>query len=132
MRLPDGRTPELLQMRHRCQVLDEILEDAPRMGEKPLRLNLIAVWREATVFADAQRAALELTEHASQCRAIYSAFAARGIPCYCRKHSMRGPSGNCSWARGCPHLKDGGTVEIAELVNNDDPFDQWLAEQYGR
>lgn len=35
-------------------------------------------------------------------------------------------------ARGCPHLKDGGAVEIAELVNNDDLFDQWLAEQYGR
>ena len=35
-------------------------------------------------------------------------------------------------ARGCPHLQDGGAVEIAELVNNDDPFDQWLAEQYGR
>ena len=30
------------------------LEDAARMGEKPLRLNLIAVWREATVFTDAQ------------------------------------------------------------------------------
>jgi len=33
-------------------------------------------------------------------------------------------------ARGCPHLRDGGAVEIAELVNNDDPFDQWLADQY--
>jgi hypothetical protein len=35
-------------------------------------------------------------------------------------------------ARGCPHLQEGGAVEIAELVNTDDPFDQWLAEQYGR
>jgi YCII-related domain len=32
-------------------------------------------------------------------------------------------------ARGCPHLQDGGAVEVAELVNNDDPFDQWLAAQ---
>ena|SRR5690349_16147228 len=33
-------------------------------------------------------------------------------------------------ARGCPHLREGGTVEIAELVNSDDPFDQWLAAHY--
>jgi hypothetical protein len=33
-------------------------------------------------------------------------------------------------ARGCPHLREGGAVEIAELVNNDDPFDQWLADHY--
>jgi hypothetical protein len=33
-------------------------------------------------------------------------------------------------ARGCPYLRDGGAVEFAELVNNDDPFDQWLADHY--
>ena len=32
-------------------------------------------------------------------------------------------------ARGCPHLQDGGAVEVAELVNNDDTFDRWLAQQ---
>jgi len=29
-------------------------------------------------------------------------------------------------ARGCPILRHGGTVEIAELASNDDRFDQWL------
>jgi uncharacterized protein YndB with AHSA1/START domain len=29
-------------------------------------------------------------------------------------------------AQGCPILQHGGTVEIAELANHDDRFDQWL------
>ena len=37
-------------------------KDATEAGETALRLNLIAVWREATVFTDAERAALELAE----------------------------------------------------------------------
>ena len=35
-------------------------------GETQLRLNLVAVWREATVFTDAERAALELTEQGTR------------------------------------------------------------------
>jgi alkylhydroperoxidase family enzyme len=31
-------------------------------GDRPERLNLVAAWREATVFTDAERAALALTE----------------------------------------------------------------------
>ena len=42
------------------------IEDAARTGEKPLRLNLIAAWRGATVFTDAERAALELTEQVTR------------------------------------------------------------------
>jgi hypothetical protein len=31
-------------------------------------------------------------------------------------------------ARGCPILSHGGTVEVGELTNHDDLFDQWLAQ----
>jgi alkylhydroperoxidase family enzyme len=37
-------------------------KDALEAGETPLRLNLVAAWREATVFTEAERAALELAE----------------------------------------------------------------------
>ena len=39
-------------------------KDAEHNGETSVRLNLVAVWREATVFTEAERAALELTEEA--------------------------------------------------------------------
>jgi hypothetical protein len=32
-------------------------------------------------------------------------------------------------AHGCPILHEGGGIEVAELVSNDDTFDQWLARQ---
>ncbi|MFF9812599.1 carboxymuconolactone decarboxylase family protein [Streptomyces sp. NPDC014006] len=41
-------------------------KDAAHAGETSVRLNLIAAWREATVFSDAERAALELTEHGTR------------------------------------------------------------------
>jgi AhpD family alkylhydroperoxidase len=41
-------------------------KDAAHAGETPARLNLIAAWREATVFTDAERAALELTEQGTR------------------------------------------------------------------
>jgi AhpD family alkylhydroperoxidase len=41
-------------------------KDAAHAGETQLRLNLVAVWREATVFTDAERAALELTEQGTR------------------------------------------------------------------
>ena len=41
-------------------------KDAAHAGETSLRLNLVATWREATVFTDAERAALELTEQATR------------------------------------------------------------------
>lgn len=34
-------------------------KDAAAAGETPVRLNLVAAWREATVFTEAERAALE-------------------------------------------------------------------------
>lgn len=41
-------------------------KDAEAAGESWLRLNLVAAWREATVFTDAERAALELTEQGTR------------------------------------------------------------------
>jgi AhpD family alkylhydroperoxidase len=41
-------------------------KDALAAGETQQRLNLVAVWREATVFSDAERAALELTEEGTR------------------------------------------------------------------
>ncbi|MFJ4686626.1 carboxymuconolactone decarboxylase family protein [Streptomyces sp. NPDC091377] len=41
-------------------------KEALEAGETQTRLNLVAVWREATVFTEAERAALELTEEGTR------------------------------------------------------------------
>jgi AhpD family alkylhydroperoxidase len=41
-------------------------KDAAHNGESQQRLNLVAAWREATVFTEAERAALELTEEGTR------------------------------------------------------------------
>jgi AhpD family alkylhydroperoxidase len=41
-------------------------KDAAHAGETATRLNLVAAWREATVFTDAERAALELAEQGTR------------------------------------------------------------------
>jgi AhpD family alkylhydroperoxidase len=46
--------------------LDMHTKDAAAAGETSVRLNLVATWREATVFTEAERAALELTEHGTR------------------------------------------------------------------
>jgi AhpD family alkylhydroperoxidase len=46
--------------------LDMHTKDAAKAGETPTRLNLVATWREATVFTDAERAALELCEQGTR------------------------------------------------------------------
>jgi AhpD family alkylhydroperoxidase len=60
-------TQELVKIRasqiNGCGVcLDMHTKDAAAAGETSVRLNLVAAWREATVFTEAERAALELTE----------------------------------------------------------------------
>ncbi|MER6312812.1 carboxymuconolactone decarboxylase family protein [Streptomyces sp. NPDC001581] len=45
---------------------DMHFKDASHAGEDPIRLNLVAAWREAKVFTDAERAALELTEQGTR------------------------------------------------------------------
>ncbi|MEU7364343.1 carboxymuconolactone decarboxylase family protein [Streptomyces hygroscopicus] len=46
--------------------LDMHTKEAAKAGETSTRLNLVAVWREATVFTDAERAALELAEQGTR------------------------------------------------------------------
>lgn len=41
-------------------------KDAAHRGETSVRLNLVAAWHEATVFTEAERAALALTEEATR------------------------------------------------------------------
>ncbi|MGW3727930.1 carboxymuconolactone decarboxylase family protein [Streptomyces sp. NPDC000851] len=41
-------------------------KDAAAAGETQQRLNLVAAWREATVFTEAERAALELAEQGTR------------------------------------------------------------------
>ncbi|MFJ6667924.1 carboxymuconolactone decarboxylase family protein [Streptomyces sp. NPDC091383] len=41
-------------------------KDAEAAGESAQRLHLVAAWREATVFTEAERAALELTEQGTR------------------------------------------------------------------
>ncbi|MFD9405968.1 carboxymuconolactone decarboxylase family protein [Streptomyces sp. NPDC059989] len=41
-------------------------KEAAHAGETPTRLHLVAAWREATVFSDAERAALELAEQGTR------------------------------------------------------------------
>ncbi|GAA1147760.1 AhpD family alkylhydroperoxidase [Kitasatospora gansuensis] len=73
-------TQELVALRvsqiNGCAVcLDIHVKDATAAGETPVRLNLVAAWREATVFTDAERAALELAEEGTRV-----ADAAGGVP----------------------------------------------------
>jgi AhpD family alkylhydroperoxidase len=45
---------------------DMHFKDAVHAGETSTRLNLVAAWREATVFTEAERAALELAEQGTR------------------------------------------------------------------
>jgi AhpD family alkylhydroperoxidase len=46
--------------------LDMHTKEAAHAGETSLRLTMIAAWREATVFTEAERAALELAEQGTR------------------------------------------------------------------
>ena len=46
--------------------LDMHTKDAEHRGESSVRLHLVAAWREATVFTEPERAALELTEQGTR------------------------------------------------------------------
>ncbi|HYK66728.1 MAG TPA: carboxymuconolactone decarboxylase family protein [Streptosporangiaceae bacterium] len=50
-----------------CAVcVDMHTKDAEHEGETSVRLNLLAAWRDANVYTDAERVALELTEQATR------------------------------------------------------------------
>jgi AhpD family alkylhydroperoxidase len=64
-------TQELVKLRasqiNGCAFCTDMhIKDALHAGETQQRLNLVAVWREAKVFDDAERAALELAEQGTR------------------------------------------------------------------
>ena len=68
--LPAG-TADLCKIRasqiNGCSVCTDMhTKDAVHAGETSARLHLVAAWRDATVFTDAERAALELTEQGTR------------------------------------------------------------------
>jgi AhpD family alkylhydroperoxidase len=46
-------------------------KEAAAAGETPVRLNLVAAWRESTVFTEAEQAALALTEEGTRLADAY-------------------------------------------------------------
>lgn len=46
--------------------VDMHTKEAAAAGEPPVRINMVAAWREATVFTDAERAALALAEEGTR------------------------------------------------------------------
>jgi AhpD family alkylhydroperoxidase len=68
--LPDA-VPNLVLLRasqiNGCSVCTDMhAKDAAHAGETQVRLNLVATWRDANVFTDAERAALELAEQGTR------------------------------------------------------------------
>ena len=66
-----GATLELVKIRasqiNGCGYCTDMhTKDAAHVGETPVRLHLVASWREATCYSDAERAALALTEEATR------------------------------------------------------------------
>ncbi|MGJ5754950.1 AhpD family alkylhydroperoxidase [Streptomyces puniciscabiei] len=73
-------TQELVKIRasqiNGCAMCTDMhTKDATAAGETAQRLHLVATWREAEVFSEAERAALELTEQGTRI-----ADAAGGVP----------------------------------------------------
>ena len=81
---------------------DMHIKDALHAGESQQRLNLVAAWREATVFTEAERAALELTEQGTRI-----ADAAGGVT-------------DEAWANAAKHYDEdqlGALVSLIALIN---------------
>ena len=78
--------------------LDMHTKDALHAGESQQRLNMIAAWREAKVFTEAERAALELTEQGTRI-----ADAAGGVP-------------DDVWANAAKHYDDDQLAALVALI----------------
>jgi alkylhydroperoxidase family enzyme len=77
-------------------------KDAVAAGESALRLNLVAAWREAPVFTDAERSALELAEQGTRI-----ADAAGGVS-------------DEAWANAAKHYDEdqlGALVSLIAVIN---------------
>jgi alkylhydroperoxidase family enzyme len=75
-----------------------VCDDAEHAGETSVRLNLVAVWREATVLTDAERAALDLTEQGTRI-----ADAAGGVS-------------DEAWANAAKHYDDDQLAALVSLI----------------
>ncbi|MFE9677768.1 carboxymuconolactone decarboxylase family protein [Streptomyces sp. NPDC006259] len=73
-------------------------KDAAHAGETTQRLHLIAAWREAKVFTDAERAALELTEQGTRI-----ADASGGVT-------------DEAWANAAKHFDEDQLVALVSLI----------------
>jgi AhpD family alkylhydroperoxidase len=73
-------------------------KDAMHAGESSVRLNLVAVWREAKVFTEAERAALELAEQGTRI-----ADAAGGVT-------------DEAWASAAKHFDDDQLAALVMLI----------------
>ncbi|WP_371657494.1 carboxymuconolactone decarboxylase family protein [Streptomyces sp. NBC_00280] len=97
-------TQELVALRvsqiNGCAVcIDMHTKDAAAAGEAPVRLNLVAAWREATVFTEAERVALELAEQGTRV-----ADAAGGVS-------------DEVWARAVEHYDEEQLIALVFLVS---------------
>ncbi|WP_327692698.1 carboxymuconolactone decarboxylase family protein [Streptomyces sp. NBC_00459] len=97
-------TQELVALRvsqiNGCAVcVDMHTKDAAAAGEAPVRLHLVAAWREATVFTEAERVALELAEQGTRV-----ADAAGGVS-------------DEVWARAAEHYDEEQLIALVFLVS---------------
>lgn len=96
-------TQELVRLRasqiNGCGVCTDMhTKDATAAGESQLRLNLVAAWREATVFTEAERAALELAEEGTRI-----ADASGGVS-------------DATWERAAQHYDENQLAALVMLV----------------
>ncbi|WP_328557652.1 MULTISPECIES: carboxymuconolactone decarboxylase family protein [unclassified Streptomyces] len=79
--------------------IDMHTKEAAAAGESSVRLNLVAAWREATVFTEAERAALELAEEGTRV-----ADAGKGVS-------------DEVWASAVKHYDEGQLTALVFLVS---------------
>ncbi|MGW6276005.1 carboxymuconolactone decarboxylase family protein [Kribbella sp. NPDC055071] len=87
--------------------LDMHVKEAAHAGESAVRLGLIAAWRETTVFTDAERAALELTEEGT------------------RLADSRGISDD-TWANAAKHYDEEELMAIVALISLINAFNRLM------
>jgi len=100
-------TQQLVELRasqiNGCGVCTDMhSKEALHAGESQVRLNMVAAWREATVFTEAERAALELAEQGTRI-----ADAAGGVP-------------DAVWENAAKHYDEeqlGALVALIALIN---------------
>ncbi|MFJ7194074.1 MULTISPECIES: carboxymuconolactone decarboxylase family protein [unclassified Streptomyces] len=96
-------TRELVQLRasqiNGCGFCVDIhTKDAAASGETSARLNLVATWRHSTVFTEAERAALALTEEGTRIIDGYEGVSDE------------------TWARVREHYDDDQTIALVSLI----------------